>query len=136
MSYKSLIYTANTTPLTVAVGGSVPVGSIIRRYGNGLFANGYAINITETGYYLVDFNALFGGTAGDVKFNVLVNGLPIQGATAETTIATADTQIRSVAINTVVRVNCCAGANVSVVIDAESTSTPTIQSAAFRVVKV
>ena len=80
--------------------------------------------------------AIIGGTAGDVKFNVLMNGMPIQGATAETTIATADTQIRSVAINTVVRVHCCAGANISVVIDADSTSTPTIQSSAFRVVKV
>ena len=136
MSCKSLILTANTTATTVPVGSAVPVGSIIRRYGNSLLANGSTINVRESGYYDVDFNATFGGTAGIATFTVYVNGVAIPGATASETISTANTERRSVAINTVVRVYCCAGANISVLVDSASTSTPNVQSSALRVVRV
>ena len=41
MSCKSAIFTANTTAQTVAVGGTLSLGSIIRRYGCDLNLNAH-----------------------------------------------------------------------------------------------
>ena len=52
MSCKSLIYTALTSPTAVAADGIIPLGSIVRRYGCALAANGNGVNVSEPGYYL------------------------------------------------------------------------------------
>ena len=54
MSCKSAIFTANTTAQTVAVGGTLSLGSIIRRYGCDLNLNGNSITVNgcnDAGYY-------------------------------------------------------------------------------------
>ena len=50
---KALIYTANTVGAEVPIGNTVPVGSIIRRYGRCIDTTGSAINLQEPGYYAV-----------------------------------------------------------------------------------
>jgi hypothetical protein len=132
---KALIYTANTAGAEVAIGNTVPVGSIIRRYGRCIDATGSAINLGEPGYYLVDFSAtVTAAEAGNVALALTQNGVPVPGATAAVTIATATTQVENLSITALVRVMCCDTANLSVQVG--GTSAPTIENMAFRTVKV
>ena len=132
---KSLIYTANTAGAEVPLGNTVPVGSIIRRYGRCIDATGSAVNLTEPGYYDVDISAtVTAATAGDVILALTQNGVPVSGATAAATITTVNTQTENLSITAMVRVMCCDVANLSVLVD--GTAAPTVQNMALRVVKV
>ena len=132
---KALIYTANTSGAEVAIGNTIPVGSIIRRYGRCIDATGSAINLTDAGYYLVDVSAtVTAAVAGDVALALTQNGVPVPGATAAVTITTANTQTENLSITALVRVMYCGNANLSVLVD--GTAAPTIENMAFRAVKV
>ena len=132
---KALIYTANTAGAEVPIGNTVPVGSIIRRYGRCIDATGSAVNLTEPGYYDVDISAtVTAATAGDVILALTQNGVPVSGATAAVTITTVNTQTENLSITAMVRVMCCDTANLSVLVD--GTAAPTVQNIALRVVKV
>lgn len=132
---KALIYTANTAGAVVPIGNTVPVGSIVRRYGRCIDATGSAVNLTEAGYYDVDVSAtVTAAAAGDVVLALTQDGVPVSGARAVATIATVDTQVETMAISAVIRVMCCANANLSVLVD--GTAAPTVQNMALRVVKV
>ena len=131
---KALIYTANTAGAEVAIGNTIPVGSIIRRYGRCIDATGSAVNLVETGYYEVDVTAtVTAAAAGDVVLALTQDGVPVPGARAAVTITTADTQVENLKISAVIRVMCCGNANLSVLVD--GTAAPTVQNMAFRVVE-
>ena len=132
---KALIFTANTAGAEVPIGNTIPVGSIIRRYGKCIDATGSAINLVENGYYIVDVTAsVTAAAAGDVVLALTQNGVPVPGARAAATITTADTQIENLSMTAVIRVMCCDTANLSVLVD--GTAAPTVQNMAFRAVKV
>lgn len=132
---KSLIYTANTAGAAVAVGNTVPLGSVVRRYGQCISANGSIINLREPGYYDVDISITFtAAAAGDVSFTLLQDGVAVPGATASTTITTAETQIENVGIEATVRVMCCGNANLSVLVG--GTAATTVSNMAVQVTKV
>lgn len=132
---KSLIYTANTSGAAVPIGNTVPVGSIIRRYGKCIDANGSTINVQEPGYYTVDVSAsVTAAAAGDVVLTLTQDGVAVPGARAAATITTAATQSVNLAFNAVIRVMCCSNANLSVLVG--GTAAPTVQNMAFRVVEV
>ena len=66
MSCKSAIFTANTNAQTVAVGGTLALGSTIRRYGCNLNQNGNSITINgcdDAGYYDVKVSVTAAPTA-------------------------------------------------------------------------
>lgn len=89
-----MIYTANTSGVTPAIGSTVPVGSIIRRKGNCIDASGSAINLREPGYYAVAISAtLTAAAVGTVTLNLQQNGVNVPGATDSVSITTANTQI-------------------------------------------
>ena len=50
---KSAIYTAMTTPISVAIGSTVPLGTTIRRFGCNVAQDGNTITIKGKGYFLV-----------------------------------------------------------------------------------
>lgn len=132
---KALIYTANTAGAEVPIGNTVPVGSIVRRYGRCIDATGSAVNLVEPGYYIVDVSAsVTAAVAGDVVLALTQNGVPVSGVRAATTITTANTQIENMAMTAVIRVMCCDTANLSVLVD--GTAAPTVQNMALRAVKV
>ena len=80
---KALIYTANISGAEVPIGNTVPVGSIIRRYGRCIDATGSAINLQEPGYYLVDISAtVSAAVVGDVVLALTQDGVPVPGARA------------------------------------------------------
>lgn len=132
---KALIYTANTAGAEVPIGNTVPVGSIVRRYGRCIDATGSAVNLAEPGYYIVDVSAsVTAAVTGDVVLALTQNSVPVPGARAATTITTANTQIENLAMTAVIRVMCCDTANLSVLVD--GTAAPTVQNMALRAVKV
>lgn len=131
---KALIYTANTSGAEVPIGNTIPVGSIIRRYGRCIDATGSAINVQESGYYSVDISAsVTAAVAGDVVLALTQDGVPVPGARAAVTITTADTQVENLKITAMIRVRRCDNSNLSVLVD--GTAAPTVQNMAFRVVE-
>ena len=132
---KALIYTANTAGAEVAIGNTIPVGSIIRRYGRCIDATGSAINLGEPGYYLVDVSASATAAAtGDVTLSLAQDGVLIPGATATVTVATVNTQVVNPKIVGIVRVMCCNPSSLSVVVG--GTTAPTVENMTMSVVKV
>jgi hypothetical protein len=132
---KALIYTANTAGAEVAIGNTIPVGSIIRRYGRCIDATGSAINLGEPGYYLVDVSASATAAAtGDVTISLAQDGVLIPGATATVTVATVNTQVVNLKIVGIVRVMCCNPSSLSVVVG--GTTAPTVENMTMSVVKV
>lgn len=132
---KSLIYTVNNAGAVVPIGGNVPVGSIIRRYGKCIDATGSAINLFEPGYYDVDISVtITAAVAGDVIFTLAQDGVPVTGATATASIATPTTQFENVAIMATIRVKCCGNANLAVLVG--GTTAPTVRNMAIQVTKV
>lgn len=90
MSCKSAIYTAMQTPTAVDVGGVIPLGSLIRRYGCDIQLNGNAVNLTGTGYYDVDASVTVAPTAaGTVTATLYKDGVAVPGATASAEIGRA-----------------------------------------------
>ena len=88
MSCKSALYAAMQTPSAVAVGGVIPLGSLIRRYGCDVSLNGNAVNITGAGYYDVDASLTVAPAAvGTVTVTLFKDGVAVPGATASATAA-------------------------------------------------
>lgn len=111
MSCKSALYTANTTSQTVAVGSTIALGTIIRRFGCGANLSGNAVSLTSQGYYDVDVSVTVVPTAADtVTVTLLQDGVAIPGATASATVAAAATSV-NLNISAIARL---AGCNCSV----------------------
>lgn len=131
----NLIYTVNNAGAAVPIGNTVPVGSIIRRYGKCLDATGSAINLSEPGYYLVSISATFtAAAAGNVTLVLQQDGVAVAGATGTETIATATTENANISMNPIVRVMCCGNSRLSVVVG--GTTAPTISNLAIGVVRL
>lgn len=91
MSCKALLYTVNQGAQAVAVGGTIPLGSINRRFGCGLNLNGNGIIADRPGYYDISAAVTIQATAaGVVTVNMLRDGVLIPGATASATAAAGD----------------------------------------------
>lgn len=104
---KSAIYTANTTTQAVAVGGTIALGSIIRRFGCSVNLNGNGINLKDGGYYDVDVSVTAAPTAiGTVTVTLFRNGVAVPGATASAAVSTANNPV-NLSIAALVRENCC-----------------------------
>lgn len=128
---KSLIYTAMSTPVDVLAGGTIPIGTIIRRYGC-IAQNGYGIALNETAYYDVSANVTVTATAaGEISATLMVNGSPYPGAIATATATAAGTVV--LPIDAIVRVGCCDGTkNLTLQLNAAGT----VQNVAVSVERV
>lgn len=94
MSCNSILFTAMTSPATVAAGGDVPLGNVVRRYGCGATLRGNAISLNGEGYYDVDVSVtVIPAVAGTITASLLQDGVAIPGATASATVAATDTSV-------------------------------------------
>lgn len=102
----SIIYTANTAAQAVTVGGTISLGTVVRRYGRHMSASGGAINVMGSGYYKIDtlFNIL-GTAAGAVTVTLMKDGIAIPGASA--TVTVGDGGLATLNIPAVIRQQCC-----------------------------
>lgn len=113
---KSAIFTANTVAQTVPVGGTLALGSIIRRYGRDncdceiLNLNGNSITINgcnDAGYYDVKASVTAAPVAaGTVTVTLFRNGVAVPGATASAAVSTAGNSV-ALPIVALVREFCC-----------------------------
>lgn len=107
MSCKSNIFAVNTTSAAVVANGTLPISTIVRRYGCATNLSGNSIALSEAGYYLVNISATFTApAAGVVSLTLQDDGVTVVGATASTTITTASTEVRTLNITAIVRVFC------------------------------
>ena len=126
MSCKSAIMTSNTVSTPVAVNSVIPIGNIIRRFGNSVSAAGNAIFLNDRGYYNIDITATFTApVAGNATITIFQNGVAIPGATATVTVTTANTQFVTVSIPAIARVfdSCSANSITLVLTGIEATFT-------------
>lgn len=134
MSCKSLIYTAMQTPASVAVNGTIPLGTIIRRYGCNCDLNGNGIAVNGQGYYDVNVSITAAPTAaGTVTATLLKDGVAVPGATASATVAAA-ADAATLAFPATVRLGCCSVGSVLTLVLAGSAAT--VNNVAVRVEKI
>ena len=94
MSCNSILFTAMTSPTTVAAGGDIPLGIVVRRYGCGATLRGNAISLNGEGYYDADVSVtVIPAVAGTITATLLQDGVAIPGATASATVAATDTSV-------------------------------------------
>lgn len=133
MSCKSAIYTAMQTPIGVAVGGVIPLGSLIRRYGGDIELNGNAVNLTGAGYYDVDASISVAPiAAGTVTVSLHQNGVAVPGASASA--ALTEGTVSDLSITALVRQVCCAAGSALTLVLTGAAST--VSNVALRVQRV
>lgn len=134
MSCKSMIYTALETPTAVAVGGAIPLGTIVRRYGCNCNLNGNGITLEGAGYYDVEVSVVaMPDAAGTVTVQLLKDGVAVPGALASATVAAADTSV-TLAFPAAVRLGCCSdGSSLTLVLTGAAS---TVNNAAVQVTKL
>ena len=117
MSCNSAIYTALTTPSVVAAGGTIPIGTMIRRYGRFLGVEGNGIAIGDSGYYDVDVSiTVLPTAAGAITATLQKDGVAVPGATATGTAAAAGNAV-NLSISSLIRqFGCCAGQSVITIV--------------------
>lgn len=110
MSCKSAIYTANETVTSGIASGSVlPLGNIVRRFGQNINLSGNGILLSGQGYYEVNVSASITPSAADtVTVQLYKDGVAVPGAKAS--------GLSSGSINTsfpaLIRIPCCAASSV------------------------
>lgn len=130
---KSAIYTANSATQAVAIGGTLALGSIIRRFGCAVNLNGNGITLSDPGYYDVDASIVVAPTAaGTVTVTLFQDGVAVPGATASaTTTAAADAVTLN--IPALVRVMCNSNSILTLVLTGAASS---VTNVAFVVEKI
>lgn len=107
---RSLIYTVNTTTQSIADGGTVALGSVIRRYGCNLALSGNSILVEGTGYYDLDCIVIAAPTeAGTLTAQLYRNGVAIPGAIASMTVTEAGDTVALPIVGTIREACPCLG---------------------------
>lgn len=104
---NSLIFMITNTANSVLANGIIPLTTIARRRSRVIQSNGDTIVLNSPGYYKVNATITFtGAAAGEATVELQKNGIAVPGMVGTTTITTADTEVRQITINGVVRVMC------------------------------
>ena len=108
---RSLIQLSNTTSSNVTTNNTIPLGSVLRRFGCNCRLNGDKVEVEGAGYYTVDGTiTLQPEAAGAVSVALYENNVPVPSAVATGT-ATAIGDNVTLPISTTVRQTCCEGAS-------------------------
>ena len=130
---RSLIQTTNTTSSAVALNGTIPLGSVLRRFGCNCRLNGNKVEIEGTGYYTVTATVtLQPEAAGAVSVALYENNVAVPSAVATGTAAAIGDDV-TLTIVTTVRETCCEGASSLALVLTEGAST--ITNVSMRVEK-
>lgn len=134
MSCKSALYTANTGAQDVSVGGTINLGSIVRRFGKCVSLNGAGITIMDQGYYDVDVSVTSAPTAaGTVTVTLYKDGVEVPGATASATAAAAGNPV-NLSISSLIRHFCaCSGTTLTLVLTGAAASVTNVAVTVERI---
>lgn len=104
---KSLIQTAYTDSQALTVGNTLPLGTVIRRFGCSLMQNGSSIMAHGDGYFTITGTVTLAPEAiGNVSVAAFENGVQIPGAVSTGSVSTADNSV-TLPIVTTIRKGCC-----------------------------
>lgn len=107
---ESLLYAVNTSSGTsVAVGGTIPITNVVRRYGRNINLEGNGITVASKcpGYYKVNVSSTMISTAaGPIAVSLYSNGNPVPGASGTVT-ASAASEYVNIAFPAVIKLNGC-----------------------------
>lgn len=104
---QSALFAITPTTATVTAGGAIPLTTVARRMTPAIQLGSDSANIGVSGYYEVTATVTFtAAEAGDATITAYANGQPIPGITATETIATAETETRTITLHGIVRVRC------------------------------
>lgn len=111
-----------TTPIAVEAGSTLPLGTIIRRFGNNINMSGTGINIEGAGYYKVDASvSILATAAGNATVALYKDGVAVPGAEATVTLAVGDYE--TVSFPAFVRLQCCAASSTLTLVMSETGGT-------------
>lgn len=132
---KSLIQTANTSPSDLLEGSTIPLGTVLRRFGCNCRLSGNAIEIEGAGYYTISGTVTLTPNAiGNVSIEVLENTQTIAGATVTGSVSAVGNSV-TLPFETTVRLGCCCvGASQLSLVLTEGAST--VEAVSLRVEKV
>ena len=104
---KSLLQTVNTSTQTLAEGGLINPGTVIRRYGCNIRLNNNSIELIDNGYFKIDATITVEPTAvGNVSVALYEDGIVIPGTLVSGYAAAASAPV-TLPIVATVRHNCC-----------------------------
>lgn len=130
---RSLIQTSNTTTSNVTANGTIPLGSVLRRFGCNCRLNGNKVEVEGTGYYTVTGTVtLQPEAAGAVSVALYENNVAVPSAVATGTAAAIGDDV-TLTIATTVRETCCEGASSLALVLTENDSAVT--NVSLRVAK-
>lgn len=133
---KSLLYTALTTATSLTLGGIIPLGNTVRRFGCNIKQDGDTIKLCGKGYYEVKgVFTLEADSSAPLTVTLEQDGVPVVGALSTSTIAGTSEQTVLEVIG-VVRLDCQCASTLSFVISSTSTTiVPTADNVAIIVDK-
>lgn len=104
---KSMICVVNTGSQSVTAGGTVSLGSVIRRFGCNLALSGNGIEARGQGYYRILANLTVEPAAvGNITATFYKDGVAVPGATATAYAATVDNPV-VIPVLGMIRLGCC-----------------------------
>lgn len=104
---NGMLYIAGGKTSAVAQNENIPLGQVIRRFGQAINVNGDAIMLNAAGYYLINAMIDFESTAvGNVTIQAYKDDVPIRDAFITVTMPAADRYVAAT-IPFVVRVRGC-----------------------------
>lgn len=107
MSCKSAIYTSNNTATAVPINGTIPLGTIIRRFGNNINLSNNGILIAGQGYYKITANvSVQAAAAGEISVALAKDGVVVPGTLASAT-ASAASDVVNLTVVAINRLFCC-----------------------------
>lgn len=143
MSCNSAIYTANTSANTITLteaqpSTTIPLGTVIRRFGQNIQLSGNGILLDGVGYYDLSASVtMTPAAAGEFTVSLFRDGVAVPGATQTVTAAA----LATIAFNipALVRLQCCdSSASLSLAVTTSATlpATVTINNAGVVVEKI
>lgn len=109
------LLTRGTSPATVAVGGTVPLGTTIHRAGGSIVRTGDGIACRGAGYFSVAAKVVATpAAAGTVTVSLVADGVTVDSASA--TVAAADTAVTLPLVGAVASGCACASRTLTLVL--------------------
>lgn len=103
----NLIYITTNTSNEVVANSIIPLTTIQRKYGCATIPAMNGVILNKPGYYKLNASVTFTAPeAGDVEIVAQKSGVDLVGMSATTTITTASTEVRTLNINGIIRINC------------------------------